>query len=271
MVQPGAVNTDHPPSQVVVLISADAEWSAVKRHHVNTPVFQSPFGEWFETVISIRASETGDSDHKTPRLYPVIFFQGGWGKIAAAASTQFVIDTWKPHLLVNLGTCGGFLGLTERFDIFLVNETIVYDIYEQMGDPSTHIAHYASKIDLTWLEECAPPPSPIRFSKLISGDRDLIPGEVFELIQRYGAAAGDWESGAIAYIARRNSQRLVIVRGVTDLVGDQDGEAYQNIALFINNTEIVMELLLDKFLPWVLDCFNASVNGAVNGPSKEVS
>jgi adenosylhomocysteine nucleosidase len=267
MVQPGAVNNDHLPFLVVVLISADAEWSAVKRHHLNTPVFQSPFGEWFELVLPIRTSETGGSGQEAPRSFPVIFFQGGWGKIAAAASTQYVIDTWKPHLMVNLGTCGGFRGLTERFDIYLVNETVVYDIYEQMGDPATHIAHYASKIDLSWLVQSAPPPLPVRYSLLVSGDRDLLPGEICELNKRYGATAGDWESGAIAYIATRNAQRLVIIRGVTDLVGDQDGEAYQNIGLFINNTGIVMDQLLEKFLPWVLNCFLASIYGKVNRAS----
>ena len=45
---------------------------------------------------------------------PIVFFQGGWGKISAAASTQHVIDRWHPALIINLGTCGGFKGHIEK-------------------------------------------------------------------------------------------------------------------------------------------------------------
>ena len=54
------------------------------------------------------------------RSEPVLFFHGGWGKIAAAASTQYVIDRWSPTLLVNLGTCGGFEGEIEKGTIRLI-------------------------------------------------------------------------------------------------------------------------------------------------------
>jgi nucleoside phosphorylase len=63
----------------------------------------------------------------------VLFFWGGWGKIAAAGSTQYVIDRWRPQLLVNLGTCGGFDGAIERDMVVLAIKTVVYDIVEQMG------------------------------------------------------------------------------------------------------------------------------------------
>lgn len=49
-----------------------------------------------------------------------MFFHGGWGKIAAVASAQYVIDRWSPELLVNLGTCGGFEGEITKGTIILV-------------------------------------------------------------------------------------------------------------------------------------------------------
>ena len=36
----------------------------------------------------------------------------------------------------------------------------------------------------------------------------------------------DWESGAIAWVAARNQTRCLILRGVTDLVGEAGDEAY---------------------------------------------
>jgi adenosylhomocysteine nucleosidase len=260
MVQPNTIKGSHHPTLVVILISADAEWAVVKNHYSGAKIEGSPFGEWFQEPINLKAANNRIINPLEPTQLSVIFFQGGWGKIAAAASTQYVIDIWKPDLLLNFGTCGGFLEKVERFSIFLVEETIVYDIFEQMGDPVAHIAHYSTEIDLSWLKLNTPPPYPVRRSLLVSGDRDLVPGEIPELIQRYGASAGDWESGAIAYIARKNKQRLIILRGVTDLIGNNEGEAYQNSSLFIENTKIVMELLLNKFLNWVLGCYIESCN-----------
>jgi adenosylhomocysteine nucleosidase len=86
---------------VVVLISADAEWRVVRAMFPDMETSPTPFGDWFAATLPAFHSE------------PVVFFHGGWGKIAAAASTQHAIDRWHPDLLVNLGTCGGFAGLIE--------------------------------------------------------------------------------------------------------------------------------------------------------------
>ena len=76
-----------------------------------------------------------------------MLFHGGWGKIAAAASTQFIIDQFHPELLINLGTCGGFAGNVETGTIILVERTLVYDILEQMGDGAEAIRHYSTSLD----------------------------------------------------------------------------------------------------------------------------
>ena len=102
----------------IILISADAEWRALKELHPNLEIQKSPFGEFTNLQLS--------------NLQPVTLFHGGWGKISAAASTQYVIDQYKPELLINLGTCGGFEGLIERGTIIMAEKTIVYDIIEQM-------------------------------------------------------------------------------------------------------------------------------------------
>ena len=177
------------------------------------------------------------------RDYPVWFLHGGWGKIAAAASAQYAIDRWRPELLVNLGTCGGVQGRVERGEIILAERTLVYDIYEQMGDADAHLAHYATQLDLSWLSEDLP--LAVRRARLVSGDRDLLPDDLPELVQRYGAIAADWESGAIAWVAQRNHTRCLILRGVTDLVGDDGGEAYGNIEFFQQATLGIMRRLLE--------------------------
>lgn len=222
--------SEHP---ILVLISADAEWRAIGRLLPAPPRLASPFGAYFSAHLGMES---------------YLFFQGGWGKIAAAASTQYVIDRWKPRLLVNLGTCGGFEGLIERGTILLVEKTIVYDITEQMGDAQGAIDHYTIEIDLSWLRQ--PYPLAVRRSLLVSGDRDLLVEDVPRLAARYGAVAGDWESGAIAWTAARNQTPLLILRGVTDLVGASGGEAYGALALFERAAEEVLARLVQALPEW---------------------
>ena len=76
--------------------------------------------------------------------------------------------------------------------------------------------------------------------------------EVPVLRARFGAAAGDWESGAIAYVARRNGVRCLILRGVTDLVGTGGGEAYDGtVAFFKAQARVIMTKLLEALPAWL--------------------
>lgn len=220
-----------------VIISANAEWRIVRSAFTDVRIQQSPFGEYFERLVMDR---------------PVVFMQGGWGKISAAASAQYVIDRWSPGTLINLGTCGGFAGEIERGTILLVERTLVYDIIEQMSDPQAAIRHYSVDLDLDWL--CEPHPQLVKRSLLVSADRDICPPDIPVLIERYGAAVADWESGAIAWVASRNGIRCLILRGVSDLVGQGGGEAYGAIEVFHEGTRQVMEALLQALPAWLDRC-----------------
>lgn len=219
---------------VLVLISAQAEWKAVKAAYPQVRPENTPFGEWFEEVVA----------GKTCR-----FVQGGWGKISAAASTQYAIDRWHPGLILNLGTCGGFAGQVERGTILLVERTVVYDIFEQMTDPDEALEQYTTRLDLSWLRE--PLPQPVWRGTLVSADRDLLPADMDWLRGKFGAVAADWESGAIAWVAARNGLRCLVLRGVSDLVSSQGGEAYGAPEVFHSGTEAVMRSLVTALPAWL--------------------
>src|SRR6266481_6049896 len=93
-----------------VLICANAEWKRVCTIHFEAQVQRSPLGDWFAIAMDISGV-----------IEQVVFFHTGWGKVAAAAATQYVIDAWSPDLIVNLGTCGGFDGAVRRRDVILAN------------------------------------------------------------------------------------------------------------------------------------------------------
>ncbi|MFO7586110.1 MAG: 5'-methylthioadenosine/S-adenosylhomocysteine nucleosidase [Anaerolineales bacterium] len=222
---------------IVVLISAGSEWRAVKgilESH-NLEIRPTPFGESFALH---------PSTFNLPPSTNLIFLHGGWGKISAAATTQYAIDHFGADLLINLGTCGGLEGRIETGDILLVERTLVYDIIEQMSDPQAALDRYTVKLDTSWLED-VPLPSDVRPGLLVSADRDILREDVPMLIERFDAVAADWESGAIAWVADRNAIACLILRGVTDIVSTESGEAYGNIELFRERTKTIMARLLE--------------------------
>ena len=195
--------------RIVVIVSADGEWQAIPKIFPDAEYNETPYGQYFVEEIN------GE---------PVVIMHGGWGKIPSAASAQYAIDRWNPRLLVNLGTCGGFKGEIEQYQVALADKTVPYDIINQIGDPDSAIERLTTEIDLSWLKE--PYPLPVVQGTIVSGDRDLIPEEVPMLRDKYGAKVGDWESASIAYVCEKNNVRLLILRGVSDLVGPDGGDAY---------------------------------------------
>ncbi len=219
--------------EVVIIISANAEWSAALQYFHQPPVETSPLGAFFQIQLGNREA---------------VLFHGGWGKIAAAAGTQYVIDRWQPALVINLGTCGGLEDRTRVGEILLVDKTLVYDIYERMGDPAAAIAHYTTQIDLSYLSE--PYPQIVRRSQLVSADQDIDPDLVHKLVDDFGAVAADWESGAIAWTAHRNDVPCLILRAVSDLVDPLGGEIYDSED-FKDRAESVMLPLLRALPNWI--------------------
>jgi adenosylhomocysteine nucleosidase len=234
----------HPEGRVekVVLISANVEWKVVKDVFPYQAIRRSPWGEYFIKDIGVGNKKE-----------PVLFFHGGWGKVAAAGSTQYCIDHWNPKYIINIGTCGGFEGEIKKLEIVLVDKTIIYDIEEAMGDSQEAISDYSTVLDLSWLGDRFP--KEVTKTLLVSADRDIVPAEIPKLITQYHAVAGDWETGAIAYTCMKNKQRVLILRGVSDLVSPQrGGEAYQNDSIFILGTDNVMKKLLEDLPFWPEKC-----------------
>ena len=144
---------------------------------------------------------------------------------------------------------GAAPGRIERGEVVLVERTVVYDIVEQMGDAAEAISAYTTDLDLSWAGTDLP--KGVRRGPIVSADRDLLPADIPRLEKQFGAVAGDWESGAIAWTARRNGVPVLILRGVSDLVGEGGSETYGNLAAFEEGSRAVMKRLLDELPFWL--------------------
>src|SRR5690348_3708254 len=108
-----AISSAQSKLKFAVVISANIEWKATKELFPNEMISTSSCGEYF---------------FKEFEKENVLVFHEGWGKVAAAGATQYVIDHFNPEIVINLGTCGGFEGEVERNEIILADRTIIYDI-----------------------------------------------------------------------------------------------------------------------------------------------
>jgi len=219
--------------RIIILISAMAEWNAVKEFLQPGNLKNFPYGEGFDFTFG---------------KYPVTLLHTGWGKTASAGAMQYVIDNFIPDIIFNLGTCGGIGGSVSLDETILVEGTILYDILDLMGSSNTQPSFYASILDLDWLPE--PFPHPVRRGILASADSDLQP-EKIPILKSQGAIAADWESGALAWVAKKNNARLLILRKVSDLVNERGGEAYGNLELFEERTRGIMQQLLKQLPDWL--------------------
>ena len=220
---------------IVIIISANSEWQAVLECLDPVSRLRNPYTEHFFSEVN------GNS---------VIFIHGGWGKVSAAATAQYCIDTWHPSVLINLGTCGGLAGEIQKGETILVNETVFYDIYERMADPAEAIRFYTSPIDLSFISP--PYPQPVHVGRLASADQDIDPRLVPVLRDQFHVAAADWESGAIAWVAQHNGIPCLILRTVSDVVSESGGEIYADDAeQFTQRSRQIMQELLDNLPEWI--------------------
>jgi adenosylhomocysteine nucleosidase len=218
-----------------VIISAGTEWRTISPLILDGHEIRTPYPHCVSTSIENT---------------PVVFLNSGWGKVASAGATQYAIDRWTPKLLINLGTCGGLAGRIDLGEIILASETVIYDIIEGMSDYHKAIDRYSCQADLGWLGDDLP--VPMKKARLLSADRDIRPQDVQMMIDEFDGTAGDWESGALAWVAEKNQVDWLILRGVTDIISLVEGEALGNKSLWQERTGPIMQKLFD-ILPWVIE------------------
>jgi adenosylhomocysteine nucleosidase len=149
-----------------------------------------------------------------------------------------------------MGTCGGFSGEIKRNAIIMAERTVVYDISNQIGDTDSSIRKFTTEIDNSWITK--PYPLPVIKANIVSGDRDLRSEDIPILKKKYDAKVGDWESGGIAYVCSKNGVRLLILRGVSDLVGQSGGEAYNGTrVVWAESAERIMRKLIASLPEWL--------------------
>ena len=63
----------------------------------------------------------------------------------------------------------------------------------------------------------------------------------------------------LAWVAQKNGARLLILRGVSDVVHEQGSDAYDNFEVFKERAGEIMKLLFDQLPGW-LSCISIATS-----------
>ncbi len=172
----------------------------------------------------------------------IILAQSGVGKVNAALNTQYIIDTYKPNIIINTGVAGG---IADGLDV----GDIVIGTYLVQHDFDVTVLGYAKGYMCTGIEKDKPtkyysdknlvenfqialeqnmPSKKIHQGIIASGDKFVSGKEIKKEINEYfGAIAVEMEGCAIAQVATRNNVPFVVTRAISDLADGKTAE-YQN-------------------------------------------
>lgn len=141
------------------------------------------------------------------------------GTQPAAVATQIVLDKLNPDLLINAGTCGGFIKRGGEIGkvyltggpFFFHDRRIPLAPFEKYADGGWQLCDVNDWAEALSLEQ----------GVVSSGNSLDMNADDDERIERVGTHAKDMEAAAIAWVADQYEKPLCAVKAVTDLV---DGE-----------------------------------------------
>ena len=144
----------------------------------------------------------------------IVATSSGLGKVMASATTQLMISSFSPRLLINFGSCGGVSPGLRVGDAVLASSVIEYDFDSLHKDsPRLHCA-------LPWVDLLADRFPRLKVGLLASADQNAdTPEKRTWIHEQFQALAADWEGAAVVRVAHRNQLPALVLRGVTD-VGD---------------------------------------------------
>lgn len=165
----------------------------------------------------------------------VALFISGIGKVNAALTAQAVIDAYSPDYVINFGTAGGMNSNVEIMKYYIIDKCCQYDFdVSELDDvPIGYIQDY----DGVFFDCYTKKTDFLPHAKLASGDRfNNCQKDISTINSVIGCELRDMEGGAIGQVCMANNVKLVMIKGVSDVVGS--GTAQEQ---FVKNLRAVSD------------------------------
>ena len=194
----------------------------------------------------------------------IIIAKSGVGKTAAAACTQYIIDTFAPDYIINTGVAGGIGSDLKIKDIGIADNLIHHDFditawgyakgYISNGinpdRPTTFKTDVQISKFIKSIAEKIHSENCVHVGTVVSGDQFIHrPADKIDLKQTFDALATDMEATSIAHVATLNNVPVAVIRTIADLADgtktDDFGEFEHEAAKI--SAQIVKEIINSNF------------------------
>jgi len=232
-------------SKIAVLGAMECEVEEVKNY----------FADLKEQIYADLKIYTGNIGNKF-----IILAQTGIGKVNAALNCQYIIDTFKPDTIINIGVAGGIASVLEIGDIIIGTSLVQHDF-------DVSVLGYAKGYMCTGIKKDKPTKyfgdkiiidkfknsltnlidkNKIYEGIIASGDQFVSDKKLKEEINKtFNALAVEMEGAAIAQVATRNKIPFAVIRVISDLA-DGKTEEYKNV--FEKKTSEILAKAIKKTL-----------------------
>lgn len=191
-------------------------------------------------ALGVNYATTHDRSFTTATAsYPgheVIFILSGIGKVNAASHTQYLIDRFKPDIVINVGVAGSLTPDLKFGDVIIAHDLVQHDMdVSAFGMKLGQIPRmevFAFKTDETLLSKFCQLESDeyqIVVGRIATGDKFIDDKDGAEFInQEFNALACEMEGAAIAHVCYLNQIPFVVVRALSDMAGQSDVAAIRS-------------------------------------------
>lgn len=166
----------------------------------------------------------------------VVLLRSGIGKVNAAMSTAILLQEFKPDVVINTGSAGGFDPNLHVGDIVISSEVRHHDVdvtafgYEYGQVPQMPPAFKADEKLMKIAADCAKRINEIQVVKglIATGDSFMSDPERVESIRHkfQDLQAVEMEAAAIAQVAHQFNIPFVIIRALSDIAGQESNISF---------------------------------------------
>ncbi len=190
----------------------------------------------------------------------IILAKSGVGKVASSATTQFLIDKYKPAYIINIGIAGSLSTDIKPSDIVIGKNMVQHDFdVTAFGNPKGYIDNGIEPNKPTVFHSDK---NLIKnFNKKVNYDKDtnvilgtIATGDVFvnketqkqKIRNEFGADAIDMESAAIAQTAQKNNVPLIVIRTISDSENNSTSEYEKNKKTSSKKSALIIQSILNN-------------------------
>ena len=177
----------------------------------------------------------------------IILCLSGIGKVNAASTTQYLIDTYEPNIIINTGCAGSLTEKVKVLDTIIASYVTYHDFNPirimEMCVPDNGLVQTDNKV-LNNLEKVLLE-NDIKYhvGGIASGDCFVTSSEMRDdIFNRTNCLAVDMESASVGHISKKNNIPFIIIRSISDFA---DGQTEQE-ELAANISAIITKDFINK-------------------------